>query len=60
MLPARQAGRSASARRRHLGQQVHAQAYTLPSPTGCAYCRVAAAFLLIMLFYEPLKPSYQD
>jgi len=44
-----------------LGQQVHAQAYTLAIADGFVLIAgVAAAFLLIMLLMHPIKPSYQD
>ena len=44
-----------------LGQQVHAQAYTLAIGDGFVLIAgVVAAFLLIMLFMQPIKPTYQD
>jgi DHA2 family multidrug resistance protein len=44
-----------------LGQQVHAQAYTLAIADGFVFiASVVAAFLLIMLLMRPGKISYQD
>ena len=44
-----------------LGQQVHAQAYTLAIADGFVLITgVAAAFLLLMLLMTPVKVSYQD
>ena len=44
-----------------LGQQVHAQAYTLAVADGFVLiAAVAAAFLMIMLLMQPVKYSYQD
>jgi len=44
-----------------LGQQVHAQAYTLAVADGFVLIAwVAAAFLMVMLFMHRVKPSYQD
>jgi MFS transporter, DHA2 family, multidrug resistance protein len=44
-----------------LGQQVHAQAYTLAIGDGFVLIAgVAAAFLLLMLIMKPVKVSYQD
>jgi DHA2 family multidrug resistance protein len=44
-----------------LGQQVHAQAYTLAVADGFVLIAcVAATFLLIMLTMQPVKVSYQD
>jgi DHA2 family multidrug resistance protein len=44
-----------------LGQQVHAQAYTLAIGDGFVLIAgVTAAFLLVMLLMEPIKVSYQD
>jgi DHA2 family multidrug resistance protein len=44
-----------------LGQQVHAQAYTLAIADGFVLIAgVAAAFLLLMLIMNPVKVSYQD
>jgi MFS transporter, DHA2 family, multidrug resistance protein len=44
-----------------LGQQVHAQAYTLAIADGFVLVAcVAAVFLLTMLLMHPIKPSYQD
>jgi DHA2 family multidrug resistance protein len=44
-----------------LGQQVHAQAYTLAIADGFVLIAgVAAAFLLLMLLMTPIKVSYQD
>jgi len=57
------AGRSAKRAQAHsLGQQVHAQAYTLAYRRWLCALLPAwwQAFLLIMLFMNPIKPSYQD
>jgi MFS transporter, DHA2 family, multidrug resistance protein len=44
-----------------LGQQVHAQAYTLAIADGFVLIAgVAAAFLLLMLLMKPVNVSYQD
>jgi len=44
-----------------LGQQVHAQAYTLAVADGFVLITgVVAAFLLLMLLMTPVKVSYQD
>ena len=44
-----------------LGQQVHAQAYTLAIADGFVLiAAVAAAFLLAMLLMSPIKITYQD
>jgi DHA2 family multidrug resistance protein len=44
-----------------LGQQVHAQAYTLAIADGFVLITgVVAAFLLLMLLMNPVKVSYQD
>jgi DHA2 family multidrug resistance protein len=44
-----------------LGQQVHAQAYTLAIADGFVLITgVAVAFLLLMLLMNPVKVSYQD
>jgi len=62
MLPSSSGSDEAQARAGALlGQQVHAQAYTLAIADGFVLIAgVVAAFLLIMLFMHPVKPSYQD
>ena len=62
MLPGSSGQEEAQARAGALlGQQVHAQAYTLAIADGFVLIAgVAAAFLLIMLLMHPVKPSYQD
>ena len=62
MLPGSSGQEEAQARAGALlGQQVHAQAYTLAIADGFVLIAgVAAAFLLIMLLMHPVRPSYQD
>jgi DHA2 family multidrug resistance protein len=62
MLPGSSGQEEAQARAGALlGQQVHAQAYTLAITDGFVLVAgVAAAFVLVMLLMHPIKPSYQD
>jgi MFS transporter, DHA2 family, multidrug resistance protein len=62
MLPSSSGSDEAQARAGALlGQQVHAQAYTLAIADGFVLIAgVAAAFLMIMLLMQPAKFSYQD
>jgi DHA2 family multidrug resistance protein len=62
MLPASSGQEEAQARAGALlGQQVHAQAYTLAIADGFVLiAAVAAAFLMAMLLMSPVKITYQD
>jgi MFS transporter, DHA2 family, multidrug resistance protein len=62
MLPASSGQEESQARAGALlGQQVHAQAYTLAIADGFVLIAAAAAvFLLAMLLMSPVKITYQD